>query len=56
MTAEPECEQSVTATINITPQDFQFPEAYVIVQPDADILGGHVSLYKGKSCWTEPTG
>lgn len=51
MTVEPECEQSVTA-----PQDFQFPEAYVIVQPDADILDGHVSLYKGKSCWTEPTG
>ncbi|CAG8888722.1 unnamed protein product [Penicillium egyptiacum] len=45
----PSQQQPVTATINMTPQDFQFPDAYVMVQPDADILAEHISLYKGKS-------
>ncbi|KAJ6169066.1 hypothetical protein N7497_001909 [Penicillium chrysogenum] len=46
---DPSEQQPVTATINMTPQDFQFPDTYVIVQPDANILADHISLYKGKA-------
>lgn len=46
---KPSEQQPVTATINMTPQDFQFPEAYVMVQPEANILADHISLYKGKA-------
>ncbi|KAJ5800044.1 uncharacterized protein N7518_002112 [Penicillium psychrosexuale] len=40
---------SMTATINMMPQDFQFPDAHVIVQADVNILDDHISLYKGKA-------
>lgn len=40
---------SQQATINMTPRDFQFPEAHVVIQTDVDILDDHVSLYKGKA-------
>ncbi|CAG8017389.1 unnamed protein product [Penicillium olsonii] len=33
----------------MTPQDFQFPDTYVMVQPEANILADHISLYKGKA-------
>ncbi|KAJ5410475.1 uncharacterized protein N7487_004834 [Penicillium crustosum] len=46
---DPSEQQPVTATINMTPQDFQFPDPYVMVQPDANILADHISLYKGKA-------
>ncbi|KAJ5945694.1 hypothetical protein N7454_002533 [Penicillium verhagenii] len=46
---DPSEQQPVTATINMTPQDFQFPEAYILVQPNANILADHISLYKGKA-------
>ncbi|KAJ9195531.1 hypothetical protein DTO021D3_5083 [Paecilomyces variotii] len=36
------------ATINITPQDFQFPAAHVAIEPNSPILPEHVVLYKGK--------
>ncbi|CAG8419350.1 unnamed protein product [Penicillium salamii] len=39
----------VTATINITPKDFQFPENNVTVRSDVQVLDNHVSLFKGKS-------
>lgn len=45
----PSHQPAVTATINMTSRDFQFPEAHVVMQTDADILDGHVSLYKGKA-------
>jgi hypothetical protein len=38
----------VTATINVTPQGFGFPEAHVAVISDVDILPDHVPLNKGK--------
>lgn len=45
----PSQQPAVTATINMTPRDFQFPEGHVVMQSDVDILGDHVSLYKGKA-------
>ena len=45
----PSQQPPTTATINMTPRDFQFPEAHVAMQADADILENHVSLYKGKA-------
>lgn len=45
----PSQQPAVTATINMTPRDFQFPEAHVVMQSDVDILDDHVSLYKGKA-------
>ncbi|CAG7995905.1 unnamed protein product [Penicillium salamii] len=45
----PSEQEPVTATIDMTPRDFQFPEAYVMVQPDANILADHISLFKGKA-------
>ncbi|KAJ5124016.1 uncharacterized protein N7515_007841 [Penicillium bovifimosum] len=45
----PSHQQPTTATINMTPQDFQFPDAYVMVQPEPGILAEHISLYKGKA-------
>ncbi|KAL4785280.1 hypothetical protein BJX76DRAFT_325131 [Aspergillus varians] len=45
----PTQQQAVTATINMTPSDFQFPEMHVVMQTDADILDNHLSLYKGKA-------
>ncbi|KAL1881648.1 hypothetical protein Plec18167_003246 [Paecilomyces lecythidis] len=45
---EPAQPQHVTATINMTPQDFQFPAAHVAIQSSSTILPDHVVLYKGK--------
>ncbi|KAJ5779241.1 hypothetical protein N7457_006961 [Penicillium paradoxum] len=44
-----EPQQSVTATINVTPKDFNLPESYVTIQTDIEILENHISLFKGKS-------
>lgn len=47
---EPSQQLAITASINMTPSDFQFPEGHVIMKTtDADILDDHISLYKGKS-------
>jgi hypothetical protein len=37
----PSKQQFMTATINMTPQDFQFSDAYVMVQPDANPRRSH---------------
>ena len=40
---------AISATIDITPSDFQFPERRVILQSDIRMLDDHLSLYKGKA-------
>ncbi|KAJ9370928.1 hypothetical protein DTO282E5_4457 [Paecilomyces variotii] len=40
---------AVTRTINMTPDDFRFPEAHVAMQTETDTLNDHISLYKGKA-------
>ncbi|KAJ9266437.1 hypothetical protein DTO212C5_6360 [Paecilomyces variotii] len=40
---------AVTTTINLTPDDFRFPEAHVAMQTEIHTLKDHISLYKGKA-------
>lgn len=40
---------AMTTTINMTPDDFRFPEAHVAMQTEVDTLNDHISLYKGKA-------
>lgn len=53
---DPSQQPLATATINLTPQAFGFPEAHVAVNSDVEILSNHVSLYKGKALedWATP--
>ncbi|GAD92740.1 hypothetical protein NECHADRAFT_94396 [Paecilomyces variotii No. 5] len=45
---EPAQPQHVTATINMTPQDFRFPAAHIAIDSKSTILADHVVLYKEK--------
>lgn len=38
-----------TATIDKVPQDLQFPESHVEVQPNVILLPNHISLFRGKA-------